>query len=383
MMKITPADVERVIEAEREHGREMFMYQLDSMEEAMEKYVLVAEAMSVLEDVQDIKLLSADERYLLLRDMMDCGLLTPAACARIMVDTWPDHTRAAALMESLWGMRSVQDKAVFGCVYYRERHELVSRTAVEEIQRREEDFKSVSYLNGRYAIRYGRDDSFSSRVFSGKCALYTVITGGYDQLKDPEYIDPDWDYYCFTDDGSQLSSDVWKIIVLDNPKGYSAQLLQRWAKLHPHEVLQEYDHTVYVDGKITVKGDLREYINTYSRGSGMLCFPHFSRNTLSQEADAILYYKKADAVAVRAQVKAYYDRGYDDSFQLVDTACLIRSGRDERLKKTMEDWWQELVNRTARDQLSFVYACWKNGYRYDISNLSIEHNPWLRLGSHV
>ena len=52
----------------------------------------------------------------------------------------------------------------------------------------------------------------------------------------------------------------------------------------------------------------------------------------------------------------------------------------EHLKKEcvsiMETWWEEFENESQRDQLSFTYAMWKNGYKitdlgclgYDVRN---------------
>ena len=40
-----------------------------------------------------------------------------------------------------------------------------------------------------------------SNIFKRKYkkVVYTAITGNYDELITPEYINKDWDYICFTD----------------------------------------------------------------------------------------------------------------------------------------------------------------------------------------
>ena len=43
-----------------------------------------------------------------------------------------------------------------------------------------------------------------------KKVVYTAITGYYDGLITPEYINKDWDYICFTDN-PDLTSDFWQI----------------------------------------------------------------------------------------------------------------------------------------------------------------------------
>jgi len=43
-----------------------------------------------------------------------------------------------------------------------------------------------------------------------RLVIYTAIIGNYDTLKDPEYIDENCDYVCFTDN-RELKSDIWQI----------------------------------------------------------------------------------------------------------------------------------------------------------------------------
>ena len=67
---------------------------------------------------------------------------------------------------------------------------------------------------------------------------------------------------------------------------------------------------------------------------------------------------------------------------MVDTACLVRANRDPILRKVMEDWWKEVRDRTFRDQLSFGYICWKNKYEFDLCELYVYDNPYLKVKAH-
>ena len=51
-------------------------------------------------------------------------------------------------------------------------------------------------------------------IKNNKIAIYTAFTGDYDTLKEPEVIDENCDYICFTDNPN-LESDTWKIIQMD------------------------------------------------------------------------------------------------------------------------------------------------------------------------
>src|SRR5690348_15280923 len=93
-----------------------------------------------------------------------------------------------------------------------------------------------------------------------KC-IYTVITGSYDQLKEPIHPNPNWDFVCFTDDPS-LKSDRWRVVLLDNPSGLSVKKLSRRPKILVHEYLPDYDLTLYIDASYRVTGNLDHFIET-------------------------------------------------------------------------------------------------------------------------
>ena len=91
---------------------------------------------------------------------------------------------------------------------------------------------SNSLINSReYSIEYAERLALGARsVVSGsireklalyfhpsggnKIVCYTAIFGRYDYIRDPEYVDEDVDYICFTDQ-EDLSSNVFKIVKVD------------------------------------------------------------------------------------------------------------------------------------------------------------------------
>lgn len=43
-------------------------------------------------------------------------------------------------------------------------------------------------------------------------AIYTVITGNYDTVKQPQVITPEADYFLFTNNHSIIDAGVWKVV---------------------------------------------------------------------------------------------------------------------------------------------------------------------------
>ena len=86
-----------------------------------------------------------------------------------------------------------------------------------------------------------------------KRVIYTCITGGYDKLREPEAVDGDFDYICFTDAAVSSEEGVWQI----RPIPYSCEdptRLSRYVKLLPHKVLGEYDESLWIDANIAIRG---------------------------------------------------------------------------------------------------------------------------------
>lgn len=231
--------------------------------------------------------------------------------------------------------------------------------------------------NARKAFEnYKHRSDGKEKPFQGKGVIYTVITGGYDELNEPEYVDADFDYICFTDTPN-MKSDVWKIVKIENPDGLDGTRLARKHKVLCHQYLSQYDYSIYVDGKLEIVGDFKKYIAEYSSGNTMLCFPHHVRDCIYAEANECIKLQKDNSEIINEQMQNYRNEGYPEHNGMIDSACLIRSHHDEKLKKVLECWWNEIKNHSRRDQLSFGYACWKNEYYYDISALYIYENEYI------
>ena len=316
-----------------------------------------------------------------LEEMINSHALSPEAAAYIVFNNFPNDDKCKNAVGSIY--RRVEERYYYD---YDSTFLTMQRDILLEYKRiYESRIKLIDFINRTYCDRYGLE-SCSSKWFAGKCAVYTVITGDYDDIVDPEFVNPEWDYFCFTDKPEKYASKVWNIIDTNEKCGdielQDKNLINRYVKTHPHTLLSAYDYTIYVDGNIKVIGDFTRYIKAFSRGCSMLAFPHPSRNSITDEAGAIIALNKADPMAIRNQLDKYTKEGYNDYRSLISAGCLVRSNRDELLNKTMEDWWTEIRDASPRDQMSLGYVCWKNNYYFDISNIYIYENEFLKILAH-
>lgn len=234
------------------------------------------------------------------------------------------------------------------------------------------------YIQRSYAKKY---HDVSSQ-FDGRGVIYTAVTGGYDQIRDPEFVSDDFDYICFTDDTS-FQSEVWDVRYIRNEDGLDNVRLARKYKCLGMDLLTEYDYSIWLDGKLRLKGNPKDLIEQYAGKSGLLAFPHYERDCIYDEALACLVVNKDNRDTIINQMKRYKQEGYPEHNGLIDSACLIRNHHDEKLKTVMRTWWNEILSGSYRDQLSFNYACYKHHFCYDICNLYLYNNSFIESKNHI
>ena len=205
-----------------------------------------------------------------------------------------------------------------------------------------------------------------------KKVVYTCITGGYDTLKDPTYVTHDFDYVCFTDN-LELKSKVWEIRPLPKEtEGLSQVKKQRYVKINPHKVLSDYDLSIWIDGNITVKGNMDDFVNKFLTKDCSVYVPqHPVRNCTYDEAEAVIRLRKDKKEIVNPQIEAYEKEGFPKDYGLLQSNVLLRKHNDEGCIKLMDTWFSELKDKSHRDQLSFNYAAWKN---QDVKVVYVEKN---------
>lgn len=219
-----------------------------------------------------------------------------------------------------------------------------------------------------------------------KIAVYTVITGGYDDPNLPVYIDDSIDYYLFTD-SDNASSKNWPanfrvLTVPETLNGLSSVKKNRYMKMHPDEVLSEevtgrkYDYTIYIDGSLRITCDIKPLVySLIASGKSIAIHNHFMRDCLYDEGQLLWIFDKLKYKPMKEQLDFYRNEGMPRHFGLPENTVLIRKTNDSRLQDIMHQWWLQVEKFTHRDQLSLPYVLWKNGL--DMSYIfSLGNNVW-------
>ena len=191
-----------------------------------------------------------------------------------------------------------------------------------------------------------------------KIAVYTVIIGNYDSLKTPKYFEElkaQADFFCFTD--QELISEQYKIIrfseKIENPTKTS-----RYPKINSHEFFKNYEYSIYLDGSFElICKDLNSLIKKHTAKGEIVRFKHPERNCLYEEGMICMKKGLDNIILIENQLDNYRVKGFPRNFGLGANGFIIRKNTPQ-VTRLNQKWWDEYINNSKRDQLSFEYARW-------------------------
>jgi len=194
-----------------------------------------------------------------------------------------------------------------------------------------------------------------------KKVLYTSLVGDYDVLRDPEVVDEGWDYICFSNHLNQQDFDVWQIRSVPL-KGSANAEKSRYPKLCPHELLSEYEISIYIDSNILIKTDFlyQRSLELEADSNALISIPvHPTRNCVYKEAEMLKYRGKDNVKAIDRHIAHLGEEGFPDDYGLFENNVIWRRHLDDAIQQVSSNWWDEYMNYSKRDQLSLVYCLWK------------------------
>ncbi len=210
-----------------------------------------------------------------------------------------------------------------------------------------------------------------------RIALYTCITGGYDEMPEPGLVESDViDYYLITDATKEKDSVFTYVNVADivPPSVTDNVRKNRFCKILGSEIFSEYQYSIYIDGNFYIFGKVSEYIKTLNDSGISLRYCYKPFDCVYVEG-AWAMTAIDDAKNIRNQMWRYKKDGMPRHWGMFACGCMVRDNSNEMMKKIMREWWQEVYRYCYRDQLSFTYVLWKNGIKYDEIGI-IDENEW-------
>jgi hypothetical protein len=218
-------------------------------------------------------------------------------------------------------------------------------------------------------------------VAEKKIVIYTAIANQFDDLIDPPFVSAECDYVCFTDN-SFSRSDIWKIREFDEYFPDPTMTAKK-PKILPHRYFPDYEYSVWVDGNMSIIGDIRELIERYLGRKPMALYRHpEGRSSIYEEAEACVRLGKDDKDIIERQMNRYRMEGYSYEQGIPAAMVVLRRHRARKVVDTMEDWWQEVLSFSRRDQLSFHFVAWKNRLEYAVIDDNVRDNAYFKWRPH-
>lgn len=221
-----------------------------------------------------------------------------------------------------------------------------------------------------------------------KIAVYTCITGNYDKMILEPFIQVDnIDFYLFTDNFEQKSK-YWSIESIPKKvnERYNNILKNRYLKMHPYELFENYDYSIYIDGNVQVMSDLTDLVFSINKKVGIAMHKHQFRDCICDEIEVCKIKKKGNYNEMKKQVERYIQEGFPKKFGMLEATIIVTDLKNKIARKILNDWWNEFIStQSLRDQISLQYIVWKNNLKIeDIAVLgnNLYRNPKFRVNIH-
>jgi len=190
--------------------------------------------------------------------------------------------------------------------------------------------------------------------------VYTVMTGNYDNILTHRYLNPEYDYICFTDNPDLLANGhpVWQIKPLPFCDGDNITN-SRFPKLNPHIALPEYKTSLYVDANVSIVSK-HIFRVCESSNKNILVPRHPDRDCMYDECKAVYKANKDTPEAIFSIQKMLRTNGYPRCLGLTENNIIYRKHNDKMVVCIDSMWWDMFLKYSHRDQLTFGYVLWKN-----------------------
>jgi hypothetical protein len=255
-------------------------------------------------------------------------------------------------------------------------------------------FKDIAKRNTRRLKHYraqlseqahlARLEEYRNSPVKRRYAYFTSLTGGYESFKVPEYFDPTFDYYIFTDDEDLKVFEPFKKVLIGKP-GDDPVRLSRRVKLNPFEMLPGYEYAVWVDASFLVRNSLEPYVSKVQRAEADLgVFPHPDRSRYEEEAEACIRKGKDSREIIAAQLECYtagHDIAAINAQPLLAMGVFIANLKSETCRRFFNAWRREYYRFSRRDQLAAPFALNEARPRYvfleSTADLAHQHNKYM------
>lgn len=215
----------------------------------------------------------------------------------------------------------------------------------------------------------------------GRLAVYSALTGNYDDVHEILYKEDGVDYFLFTNNPS-LKSKTWRLVLVESE--LDNVLLSREIKMLPHKYLGDvYDMSIYIDASAVIYGELSNLTKYLVGEKTFAVSRHSERESVKEELEVLVRSRCVDKTEAEKQYKEYLQEGFQDDRPLLECGLLVRKHKDQKVQQLMQIWFEEFKNGVRRDQLSLLPCISRMHFEGLVTmDGSVWHNQFNRIQSH-
>jgi hypothetical protein len=195
-----------------------------------------------------------------------------------------------------------------------------------------------------YTARYGQAEPLNPGVFGPAAGVRRVL---------------------FTDDPAARIEGAETIV--DPLDGLDPARASRRAKLRPHAWFPDAEWSIWLDNKSRLLAEPERIVAALKAQSdaGFFAFPHFRRDCVYQEGQAVWENGLDDHRIVKARLAQYRAEGFPEHAGLIEGHFIVRRHNDPGVAHFGDRWFEHVLRFSRRDQISFPYLARATGLRYD------------------
>lgn len=217
-----------------------------------------------------------------------------------------------------------------------------------------------------------------------RVAVVTAVAGGHDNHQHHLYYVDNVDYLFFTDGSVHRPDERWLELPLPDVGPVDSRRAAKLPKLNPHAIpiLNQYRYIIWIDGSMAIASPtfIEEILSYLQRG--IIMSPHFDGRFCGYSEAAIRNGKYANE-PLEEQVAFYKSEGFPMNYGLCEAGVHAKDMTYPRVKEFGEIWFQQNLEFSYNDQVSFGYSLWKSGLEADYLPRSWREYSWVHLDIHT
>lgn len=196
-----------------------------------------------------------------------------------------------------------------------------------------------------------------------KFVLYTARFGMGGGPQTPKISIPDVDRFCFTD--TDIRSNFYQIRKIKVERLTSIRRQRKIKICIPDEIFDNYEYSVYVDGKRRVVIDFEWFLSQMKPHSDFVTRKHKRRDCIYDEGNFCIRRGKDNKEIILKQLEFYGSENYPVHNGLAYSFIILRR-HTKRMREFSKLWWEQLMKYSFRDQISLPYVAWKHNVKLSL-----------------